>query len=69
MKTRDGFLKKKEAQEAKNGAAIAKADQKLVKAVVKKEGVIGKKITKEQAHQKKSVDRVIKEQNKRGRGK
>lgn len=69
MKTRDGFLKKKEAQEAKNGAAIAKADQGLVKAVIKKEAAIGKKTTKQQAHQQKATDRVTKEQVKRGRGK
>lgn len=68
MKTRDGFIRKKEAEEAKNQSASSKADQKLVKAVVKKEGVIGKKTAKQQAHQKKAVDRVTKEQNKRGSG-
>ena len=69
MKTRNGFIRKKEAEEAKNKKASSKADQNLSKAVSKKEASIGKKTTKEQAHQQKAVDRVTKEQNKRGRGK
>lgn len=66
---RDKFFEERAKEEAKNGAAIAKADQGLVKAVIKKEAAIGKKTTKQQAHQQKATDRVTKEQVKRGRGK
>jgi len=69
MKTRNGYLKKKEAQEMKNTSASEKANEKLSKAISKKEAVIGKKIAKQQAHQKKAVDRVTKNQIKRGAGK
>jgi hypothetical protein len=69
MKTRNGYLRKKEAQEAKKQAASSKADQDLVKTVSKKESVIGKKIAKEQTRQQKATDRVTKNQAKRGQGK
>jgi hypothetical protein len=69
VKTRNGYLRKKEAEEAKNGAARAKVDQDFVKTISKKESVIGKKIAKEQARQKKATDRVTKNQIKRGAGK
>ena len=44
MSIRDNFIREKEKQEAKKQNAIQKADQKLVKAVSKKEGVVSKKI-------------------------
>jgi len=66
---RDKFFEERAKEEAKKQAASSKADQNLVKAVIKKETTIGKKITKEQARQQKAADRVTKDQVKRGRGK